>query len=139
MQTGYADDLCITTGTHGRHSAASNNELVLKKFQEWLQWSQTMAAKPKKCIASGLKGGKPFDPELKVWESEGKWFPKYLNDDHFKHLGKDLLADFSEAQAKKVLAKRNEYVHLVDGTLLNIPKLLGKLCCPQDQLALPHM
>ena len=125
MQTGYADDLCITTGTHGRHSAASNNELVLKKFQEWLQWSQTMAAKPKKCIASGLKGGKPFDPELKVWESEGKWFPKYLNDDHFKHLGKDLLADFSEAQAKKkVLAKLNEYVDLVDGTLLNnIPKL----------------
>ena len=47
-----------------------------------------------------------------------------LNDDHFKHLGKDLLADFSEAQAKKVLAKLNEYVYLVDGTLLNdIPKL----------------
>jgi len=57
-----------------------------------------------------------------VWESEGKWFPKYLNDDHFKHLGKDLLA---EGQAKKkVLAKLNEYVGLVDGTLLNdIPKL----------------
>ena len=87
-------------------------------------WSQTMAAKPPKCIASGLKGGKPFDPELKVWESEGKWFPKYLDDGHFKHLGKDLLADFSEAQAKKVLAKLNEYVCLVDGTLLNaIPKL----------------
>ena len=118
MQTGYADDLWVNTGTHGRHSAASNTELVLKKFQEWLQWLQTMAAKPKKCIASGLKGGKPFDPELKVWESEGKWFPKYLDDDHFKHLGKDLLADFSEAQAKKkVLAKLNEYVDLVDGTM----------------------
>ena len=78
-----------------------------------------------KSIASGLKGGKPFDPELNIWESEGKWFPKYLDDDHFKHLGKDLLADFSEAQAKKkVLAKLNEYVGLVDGTLLNdIPKL----------------
>ena len=51
--------------------------------------------------------------------------PKVLDDDHFKHLGKDLLADFSEAQAKKkVLAKLNEYVDLVDGTLLNgIPKL----------------
>ena len=49
-----------------------------------------------------------------------------LDDDHFKHLGKDLLADFSEAQAKKkVLAKLNEYVGLVDGTLLDdIPKLL---------------
>ena len=84
-----------------------------------------MAAKPKKCIASGLKGGDPFDPELMVWESEGKWFPEYLDDDHFKHLGKDLLADFSEAQAKKkVLAKRKEYVCLMDGTLLNgIPKL----------------
>ena len=47
-----------------------------------------------------------------------------MDDDHFKHLGKDLLADFSEAQAKKkVLAKLNEYVDLVDGTLLDdIPK-----------------
>ncbi len=42
-----------------------------------------------------------------------------------KQLGKDLLADFSEAQAKKkVLVKLDEYVHLADGILLNdIPKL----------------
>ena len=111
MQTGNVDDLCITIGTHGRQHAASNNELVLKKFREWLQWSQ------KKCIATGLRRNNPFDTELKVWETEGKWFPKYLNDNQFEHLGKDLLADFSEAQAKKkILAKFKEYVCLLDGT-----------------------
>ena len=78
-------------------------------------------AKPKKCIAIGLAGGNPFEPVLKVWEENGKFFPKPLSKDHFKHLGKDLLEDLSEDRAKpKVLGLLNEYVARVDGTLLRL-------------------
>ena len=31
MQIGYVDELRITTGSHGRHNAASSNELVFKE------------------------------------------------------------------------------------------------------------
>ena len=78
-----------------------------------------MRAKPKKCITTALKGGKPCNPNVKVWESDGKWFPQSLDKDHFKHLGKDLLADLSEKRGKeKALTKLNEYVDIVDRCLL---------------------
>ena len=62
---------------------------------------------------------RPIEPVLKVWEENCKFFPKPIGEDHLKHLGKDLLADFSEDRAKaKVLGLLNEYVDRVDGTLL---------------------
>ena len=69
LQTGYADDLGIVTGTRGPMDAFQNNEKVLKRLQEWLDWTRSMKAKPKKCITSGLKHGKAIDPELKIWNS----------------------------------------------------------------------
>ena len=78
-----------------------------------------MRAKPKKCITTALKGGKPCNPNVKVWESDGEWFPQSLDKDHFKHLGKDLLADLSEKHGKeKALTKLKEYVDIVDSCLL---------------------
>ena len=62
MLSGYADDVCVMTGSRRGISAAKNNETVLKRLEEWLSWSQSMKAKPKKCIAAGLIGGKVADP-----------------------------------------------------------------------------
>ena len=101
FQTGYADDLGIVTGTRGPVGAFQNNEKVLKRFQEWLNWTMSMKAKPKKCISSGLKHGKVTDPELKVWESNGEWFPKWIGEGSFKFLGKSLVAEVSSRWAKK--------------------------------------
>ena len=106
FQTGYADDLGIVTGTRGPMDAFQNNEKVLKRLQEWLDWTRSMKAKPKKCITSGLKHGKAIDPELKVWNSNDQWFPKWIGEDSFKFLGKSLVAELSSRSAKKnVLGK----------------------------------
>ena len=78
-----------------------------------------MKAKPKKCITSGLKHGKAIDPELKVWNSNGQWFPKWIGEDSFKFLGKSLVAELSSRSAKKnVLGKYKNYSKLIDETLL---------------------
>jgi hypothetical protein len=45
----YADDLSLIT----RNS--SSNQKVLDASVEWLDWTVTMAAKPKKCVSLGLK------------------------------------------------------------------------------------
>ena len=117
--TGYADDLGLVTGRHGDENAFANNELVLRKLQEWLDWTTSMKAKPKKCIATGLSNGIPIDPQLRVWESEGKWYPKYLSEESFKFLGKGLLADLSSRVAKENIQHQFiEYAKLIDSTLL---------------------
>ena len=86
--------------------AFQNNEKVLKRLQEWLDWTRSMKAKPKNCITSGLKHGKAIDPELKVWNSNDQWFPKWIGEDSFKFLGKSLVAELSSRSAKKnVLGK----------------------------------
>ena len=78
LVTGYADDIGLLAGTRCGRDAFRNNELVLKRLQAWLEWTQSMKAKPKKCISSGLRHDEPFDPKLKVWSSGGKWFPKFM-------------------------------------------------------------
>ena len=100
LVTGYADDIGLLTGTRcGRH-AFRNNELVLKRRQAWLEWTQLMKAKPNKCITSGLRHGEHFDPKLKVWSSGGEWFPKFMGDDQIKFLGKGLVKEISDSYAK---------------------------------------
>ena len=45
----------------------------------------------KKCIAAGFRNGEPVDPKLKVWESEGVYYPRCLEPGGaFKFLGKSL-------------------------------------------------
>ena len=117
--TGYAHDRGLVMGTHDNRDAFVNNEQALMRLQDWLEWTKSMKAKPKKCIASGLKHGKPIDPKLKVWESQGQWFPKFLADENFKFLGKGLLADVSSRWAKIAVKKKfREYTKLIDSTLL---------------------
>jgi len=125
LQTGYADDLALVTGTRAGVDAFKNNERVLHRLQDWLVWTKAggtkgLAAKPKKCIAAGFRHGEVVDPELKVWESEGKHYPRCLEaGEAFKFLGKGLLADLSNSWHKEKLEKKfNEYANLIDGTLL---------------------
>ena len=63
--------------------------------------------------------GKAVDPELKVWNSNDQWFPKWIGEDSFKFLGKSLVAELSSRSAKKnVLGKYKNYSKLIDETLL---------------------
>ena len=76
LQTGYADDLALVTGTRMGVDAFANNEKVLRRLQEWSEWSKAggakgLVVKPKKCIAAGFRNGEPVDPKLNMWESEG--------------------------------------------------------------------
>ena len=45
---------------------ASHNQAVVNVIGEWLEWSQTMKAKPKKCKSAAMIGGKPMDPKLMI-------------------------------------------------------------------------
>lgn len=125
LQTGYADDLALVTGTRGGVNAFENNDIVLNRLQDWLVWiraggTKGLAAKPKKCIAAGFRSGEVVDPELKVWESEGKYYPRCLKPgEAFKFLGKGLMANLSNSWHKEGLKKKFEdYSTLIDGTLL---------------------
>ena len=57
---GYADDICNTTHT------AVDNQAVVDVIQEWLEWSGTMKAKPRKCKATAMRYGNPVDPKLTI-------------------------------------------------------------------------
>lgn len=136
MLSGYADDVCVMTGSRPGISAAKNNETVLKRLQEWLSWSQSMKAKPKKCIAAGLVGGKAADPDLQVWRSEDKWWPQNLGDDVFKHLGKGLNAEGTHEWALKAIkAKFKSLLEAIDGCLLDA---IGKVWI-LDNMAMARM
>ena len=52
----YADDLALETKN------AVGNQIVCDAADEWLQWTATMKAKPRKCVALGFK---QFDPRTK--------------------------------------------------------------------------
>ena len=125
LQTGYADDLALVTGTRMGVDAFANNEKVLQRLQEWSEWSKAggakgLVVKPKKCIAAGFRNGEPVDPKLKVWESDGIYYPRCLEPgEAFKFLGKSLLATLSNNWHKEAMeGKFNEYAKLIDGTLL---------------------
>ena len=103
----YADDLALATRN------AEGNQICCNKADEWLKWTETMMAKPKKCISFGIKRfndykserftpinedkGKtysPFDPMLTI---AGKPMHYILNpndkefkDRHFKFLGRQV-------------------------------------------------
>ena len=104
---GYADNIGLLTGTRCGRDAYRDDEWVLKRLQAW--WTQSMKAKPKKCISSGLTHGEPFDPKLKVRFSGGEWYPKFMGDNHFKFLSKGLVKDISDSYANllvKIIAQQ---------------------------------
>ena len=109
MITGYADDIGILTNRD------VYNQVVLDSIQEWLEWTQTMAAKPKKCLGTSLHAGVPADPELTIAGVPMKW----IENEAFKFLGKQLCANASDAAARKlIMQKLEEAVVKIDKLLL---------------------
>ena len=76
--TGYADDIGILTNLE------KDNQEVLNSIQEWLIWTKTMKAKPKKCKATSLNSGTPRDPKLTIAGQLMQW----IEEDPCKCLGK---------------------------------------------------
>jgi hypothetical protein len=121
MEKAYADDLNITT------RRAVDNQRVLDRMVEWLQWSVTMRAKPRKCVHLAFRqfkgkapsGGftplrdvvySPYDAQLTI---DGKrvrclFDPEPLAEfcsNHFKFLGRWLRSDLSEKAVKAKVVK----------------------------------
>ena len=106
---GYADDICNMT------HLARHNQAVVDVIQEWLEWSQTMKAKPKKCKATALALGKPVDPQLAIAGS----LMEYIGGSAFKFLGKQIRADVSDKAARiKVQEELESAVQKLDKLLL---------------------
>ena len=107
--TGYADDIGILTNLD------RYNQVVLDSIQEWLTWTQTMAAKPKKCVGTSLHHGVPADPKLTIAGVPMKWIEK----EPFKFLGKQLCANASDEAARRLIMKETEDAVLkIDNLLL---------------------
>ena len=106
---GYADDICNMT------SLASHNQAMVNVIQEWLEWSQTMKAKPKKCKSTAMIGGKPVDPKLMIAGS----LMDYIDKAAFKFLGKQITANVSDKAARdKVQEELESAVEKIDKLLL---------------------
>ena len=101
----YADDLAVTTRT------ANGNQKVLDRSVAWLEWTVTMKAKPRKCVALGFRQFKPgatskqgfvphtktvyspYDPRLKIAGKPVGFIVNTKEKDpfkasHFKFLGR---------------------------------------------------
>ena len=95
-------------------SLASHNQTVVNVIQEWLEWSQTMKAKPNKCKSTAMSGGKPMDPKLTI----GGSLMGYTHKIALKFLGKQIAANVS---AK---APRNKVQEELGSAVEKIHKLL---------------
>ena len=92
MSKAYADDLSFVSRN------PTDNQHAIDRSQKWLTWSQTMRAKPKKCVWVGFKRNgsnySAFNPNLTI---KGEKFAfmfdpskdeTELSRDHFKFLGR---------------------------------------------------
>lgn len=95
LVTGYADDIALFTET------AVANQFIIVDVECWLNWTQTMKAKPRKCCATAMTNGKPCDPKLTINGLAVAW----IKDNLFKFLGKQLLANVSDTAARKKVEK----------------------------------
>jgi hypothetical protein len=137
----YADDLNLTASTPKQAQA------LLDKADTWLTWTDTMNAKPKKCICMALKkfdkrakselyspvnptNYSPFDPQLTISGKRMKFIQDPEQKDpfksnHFKFLGDWLNADLNDEAVK--LKIKNQFFSLmktVDKSLVNGPMKL---------------
>jgi hypothetical protein len=129
----YADDLQFSTNSPEGH------QIVLDKTDQWLGWTKTMRAKPKKCVCMAFrqfrKSAPPskyvkvdnsiysvYDPQISI---AGKRMKFILQDDsfkgsHFKFLGRWLNPKLSESAIKQqFLFKFNELMGIVDNAPLD--------------------
>ena len=106
--TGYADDVAAMA------EWPSQNQKVINAMEEWLEWSETMAAKPRKCLATAMEEGQEKDPLFTIAGT----FMKWIANSPFKFLGKQVCTDGSDKDAKKLLMQKfEEYVTKIDETL----------------------
>ena len=107
--TGYADDVAAMT------EWPSQNQKVINAMEEWLEWSETMAAKPRKCLATVMEEGQRKDPLLTIAGT----FMKWIANSPFKFLGKQVCTDGCDKAARKLLMQKfEEYVTQIDETPL---------------------
>ena len=136
LKKAYADDLTLCTRN------PKDNQLVLDWTNNWLKWSQTMRAKPSKCIAIGFllfsknsktekyiplakKSFAPFDPCLTIDGQPIRYIVNPQEKDpfkaeHFKFLGRwthPLLKE-KDIQIKLQLCL-NEDLQLIEDSKVN--------------------
>ena len=142
MSRAYADDLNFSARTpKGLQKACDVTDV-------FLQWSKTMKAKPRKCIAVGFRqfdkrtdSGKykrhhntrysPYDPGISISGHRMKFIyddskpEDSLLRDHFKFLGRWISIDLNELKVKEFVKTRFlEEIKLIDKTLLSGPMKL---------------
>ena len=96
--TGYADDVAAIT------EWPFQNQEAINAMQEWLVWTETMKAKPQKCLATAMEGGQGKDPLLTIAGAPMKW----IANKPFKFLGKQICTDGSDKAARKLLMQKFE-------------------------------
>ena len=135
MDKAYADDLNLTT------TDKDSNQKVLDTTCTWLAWTETMKAKPKKCVSFAQRkfGGKsredfvpikdtiysPYGPLLKIDGQPIKFILDPSNKDpfkskHFKFLCRWISVNVNETDVQKFV--EDDFLHclkLIDSDLTN--------------------
>ncbi len=132
----YADDLSLTTKT------PAGNQKAINRTSLWLDWTKTMAAKPRKCISFAMKqfprrmkkhSFTPatnlcysiFDPKLQISGKQMAFLLNPQNGDsfkssHFKFLGRQIHAQLQEKEIMKQLeTKFLSQVEMLEKCLIN--------------------
>ena len=89
--TGYADDVAAIT------EWPAQNQKVINAMEEWLDWSETTKAKPRKSLATAMERGQGKDSLLTIAGAPMKW----IANKPFKFLGKQICTDGSDKAARK--------------------------------------
>lgn len=123
MDQAYADDLAITT------KDAACNQKVLDRTDQWLEWTETMKAKPKKCVSlayrqfkRGVTSSKgftpiddtvyaPYDPLLTIGGESIKFIlhrdeQDPFKKDHFKFLGRWISYRLNELEVQNLVKEK---------------------------------
>ena len=132
----YADDLTLIT------TNSNDMQLAVNETNIWLEWSQTMKAKPKKCIAVGFKLFDKkiknekfttltnaiyslFDPGLFIAGQSMNFIVNSTENDpfkanHFKFLGRWINPVLKENDIKnRILSSFLEDVHTIENSKVN--------------------
>ena len=132
----YADDLTLIT------KSVQGNQLAVDYTKKWLKWTETMKAKPKKCVCVGFKKfGKnvtstlnpikntafsPFDPKLQIAGERFRFIfdPSQPDDSlkksHFKFLGRWSAMALKDSEVADFVKKEFlSFMDLVDESAVN--------------------
>lgn len=123
MDQAYADDLTITT------TKPKDSQMVLDKTDTWLEWTDTMKAKPSKCVSLAYRQFKPgstsskgyipltdtiyapYDPRLTIRGEPVKFIfdhtqKDYFKSTHFKFLGRWISGYINEQNVQEFIKKK---------------------------------